>query len=835
MAPTRWTCAPYSFRAAERVAAEVGVSPAVAAMLARRGYATGEEARRFLAADEVHDPFAFAGMEEACALVLAHVARGSPIVVHGDYDVDGVCSTAILIRALRALGAEPAWHMPNRADGYGLSAATIDRLAGRGAGLLVTVDCAITAPDEVATARERGIDVLVTDHHRPGERLPDCPILHPALSGYPFTDLCAAGVAHKLAQALRGRAGVDPEAAAADLDLVALATVADLVPLRGENRRLVREGLRALGRTSKPGLRALMRVASVDPGAVTAHSVGFRLAPRINAAGRLANAEPALELLLTEDPDRAQAVADELDLLNRERQDAETRILFAAESAQSEQAHAAGLVLVGEGWHPGVIGIVASRMVERHHRPCVLIALDGDRGRGSARSVPAYDLHAGLAACAAHLRRFGGHRAAAGLEIDRGRIDDFRRAFAAHAAASLSPHDLVAVERVDAVVPGDALGATLAEELERLAPFGQGNPAPTLLVPAARVSQVREMGEEGQHARFTLSGGGATARAVAFRTAADSLPGSPDERCDAAVRLELNQWNGMVEPRLVLRALCPTERGSCALVEPEEPYLAAFERELGSDAREASVGAAPSAQRRRLHDRRGEGFAGVAGDLVSTGERVLVVCADAARRRPAMEELIAGISAQVGDGERSEPGLVEWDTLVRRPELAAPYEHALALDPPAGAWGQDLLRGLPADAGPAYAHLAWGTSEVDFAVAVARARLDLRDEIADLYRLLRAAGPLTGDALERALRGDGSHSRPAHVAARLVRVLLELDLAELDSGTLRLAEPRRTVLERSETFRVYGDRLAEALGWLESERNRLTTRRAPAARAAVPA
>ncbi|TMK60761.1 MAG: hypothetical protein E6G53_17245 [Actinobacteria bacterium] len=379
----RWTCTPYSVADAERLAQDLGVSLPLATVLVRRGLDSAEAARRYVAADERHDPFEFTGMAVACETILAHVQASSPIVVHGDYDVDGVCSTAILVRALRALGADPSWHIPARDDGYGVSTATVERLAAAGTRLILTADCAITSVEEVARAHELGIDVVVTDHHRPGERLPDCPIVHPGVCGYPFADLCAAGVAQKLSEALLRAAGADPAIGAEEADLVALATVADVVPLRGENRRLVRQGLRAIARTSRPGLRALMAVAQVDPGAVDERSLAFRLAPRINAAGRLARADLALELLLTEDPARAERIADELDRINRERQDVETRTLFAAEAARAEHAEAPAYVLAGEGWHPGVIGIVASRMVERHHRPCVLIALDGDRGRGS--------------------------------------------------------------------------------------------------------------------------------------------------------------------------------------------------------------------------------------------------------------------------------------------------------------------------------------------------------------------------------------------------------------------------------------------------------------------
>ena len=357
LAAARWSATPYSVSAADRIARELGLSPTTATILVRRGYDTPGAARRFLAADERHDPLALGHMAEACEVILRHIAAGSPIVVHGDYDVDGVSSTAILVRALRRLGAPVSWHLPSRLDdGYGLSLGTVERLAADGAGLLVTVDCAVTALEEVERALSLGLDVVVTDHHRPRDELPSCPVVHPAIGGYPFADLCAAGVAHKLAEALYAAAGLDPLLAEEDLDLVALATVADVVALRGENRRLVRAGLEAMRRTSKPGLRALMRVSALDPGDLDARALGFRLAPRLNAAGRLQRADAALELLLTENEERAAQVADELDLLNRERQDTETRILFAAEAARAEQEGALAYVLAGEGWHPGVIG-----------------------------------------------------------------------------------------------------------------------------------------------------------------------------------------------------------------------------------------------------------------------------------------------------------------------------------------------------------------------------------------------------------------------------------------------------------------------------------------------
>src|SRR3954471_22184045 len=499
---------------------ELGVSSALAQVLVRRGLGEPAAAQAFLVAEDVHDPSQFAGIDQAVELIMRHVRDGTRITVHGDYDVDGVSSTSILIRTLRSLGADCDWFLPSRTeDGYGLAMPTVERLAERGTKLLLTADCAITAVDEVAAARAAGRDVVLTDHHqaRADGVLPAAPIVHPSICGYPCRDLCATAVVYKLARALLSAAGRDPAEAEIDLDLVALATVADCVPLLGENRRLVRDGLAALAVTRRPGLRALMRVAECDPSRVDARMVGFRLAPRINAAGRLHRADARVELMLTQDAERAEAIAKELDAANAERRFTEQRILFEAEAQVAELGSRVAYVLAGEGWHPGVIGIVASRIAERHHRPAVVIALDGAEGTGSGRSIAAFDLLGGLNACAQHLQRHGGHRAAAGCSIAAADVESFRAAFEAHAASVLAPEDLVPVSRIDAVVAGGELGTELAEDLERLAPFGQANPEPVLLVPAARLLDPRPMGE-GKHVRFTVESGGVRARAVAFGT-----------------------------------------------------------------------------------------------------------------------------------------------------------------------------------------------------------------------------------------------------------------------------------------------------------------------------
>jgi single-stranded-DNA-specific exonuclease len=589
----------------ELLRSALGVSGPLAQVLVRRGFGEPAAARAFLRAEERHRPAAFAGIDEAVHRIMFRVRGGDRITVHGDYDVDGVCSTAVLVRTLRALGASVDSYLPDRAtDGYGLNAETVRRLAARGTRLMITVDCAITAVEEVELACGLGLEVVVTDHHAPrGDgALPPGPIVHPALCGYPCPELCATAVAHKLAEALwdaaadgaldapgalgsaaevreRGRRLLE-----ADLDLVALATIADVVALVGENRSLVRRGLRALAGTTKPGLRALMAVAGVDPAKVNERAVGFALAPRLNAAGRLYRADAGLELILTEDRGRAIEIARELDGANRERRELEQRIRWEAEAQIAEQGPRPAYVLAGEGWHPGVIGIVASRLAERERAPVVMVALSGESAKGSGRSIEAFHLLAGLAACSRHLHRFGGHRAAAGLELDAARVEEFAAAFTEHAAAVLAPEDAAPVERVDAVVAGGELGMELAEELQALAPFGRGNPTVSLMLADATFDDARPMGE-GKHVRFTVRSRGARARAVAFGTGG-RLPVADGEPADATFTLEVNEWNGVSEPRLVLRRAqaaapaAPSDQPAASGPEAADPAEVGVEEEL---------------------------------------------------------------------------------------------------------------------------------------------------------------------------------------------------------------------------------------------------------------
>jgi single-stranded-DNA-specific exonuclease len=552
-----WTLRPCPHGVQAELARSLGIGELTAGILVRRGYTDPAEARAFLDGElPPHDPFLLGDMRVAVERIRAAAADGRRICVHGDYDVDGISATALAVLLLRELGADVDWHLPSRfEEGYGVSATTLERLADEGCGLVLTVDCGITAVQEVADAKARGLEVIVTDHHRPGDTLPDCPIVATRPSDYPFPELCGTGVVYKLGQALFG---VDSEIPKRHLDLVALATIADVVPLLDENRSLAIAGLRALARTQKPGLQALMRSAGVDPATVDAGACGFRLGPRINAAGRLGHPRAALELLLTDDRDEARRLADRLEDLNRERQAVEGRIFREAvaqvESWPQERRERRAYVVAGEDWHEGVIGIVASRLVERYNRPVVLIAGAEGHWKGSGRSIGAFDLHGGLAACAHLLERWGGHRAAAGLSIQADNVEEFAAAFAAHAAGLLVEEDLRPVTAVDGVVSrGTKLTLDLCAELARLAPFGLGNPEILLLAPGCELGDLGTVGE-GKHLRFRVRRDGTDAGAAIQFGAGGWLDSyRTGGRVDVAFRLAENRWNGTVSPQLVVR------------------------------------------------------------------------------------------------------------------------------------------------------------------------------------------------------------------------------------------------------------------------------------------
>ncbi|HWO48710.1 MAG TPA: single-stranded-DNA-specific exonuclease RecJ [Solirubrobacterales bacterium] len=842
--PTRFSARPYDYAEARLIADELGLADPVAIALVRRGHRTVAGAREFLAAAESHEPELFDGIDAAVRRILAAIEAGQRITVHGDYDVDGICSTAIMVAALRRAGAECDWLIPDRlADGYGLGPASMEALEERRSGLLVTVDCGIASPAEVAAIEAAGIAVVVTDHHQPGEALPDCPIVHPQVSGYPFEMLCGAGVAAKLAQALERSAG-EPEAPIRDLDLVALATVADLVPLVGENRSLVRRGLEQIRRSPRPGIAALMEAARVEAELIDEGDIAFRLGPRLNAAGRLYRADAGVELMLTDDAARAGAIASELDAANHERRETERQVAAAAEAALRELSEelrdGAAIVVAGEGWHPGVVGIVASRLVERHGKPAIVLAVEpGGRAKGSGRSIEGFDLLAALDACAAHLDRYGGHRAAAGVELQASGIDAFRDAFVAHAGSVEPSTEPREAELVDAFVGAESLDLDIAEQLATLAPFGQGNPGIKLLVPGARVGDVRPMGEEGKHARFNLRTGTLSARGVAFN-ANGKLAAAEREPHDIAVRLEVNHWNGAVEPRAVLAdafAREPSPDGGeshghrCAAA-PDELWWGRFAAELEREPAAAAANGSREGEERRVLDARGASAVARIAELVSSGERVVVVTADGGRRSALAEPgAVAGAAGpactclRCPEGELTRLAAVEdcnlivtdWQSLAAAPFAAAGFQHLVLVDPPSGAeWERAALR----SSGAGFAHRCWGSS-TELAEMCWDAEWDLRGPLADVYRSLLAA-ELSDEPLRKALVGTARYGRSAEAAARSVRVLRELGIVsgcdDGDARSLRVVSSEKTKLELSAAFRAYSEIHQEGLRYLQSRR-----------------
>ncbi|HEX6938006.1 MAG TPA: single-stranded-DNA-specific exonuclease RecJ [Longimicrobiales bacterium] len=530
-------------------------------LLASRGYGDEAAAKRFLRPrlEHLHDPFRLAGVEAAVARLDAALRRGETILVHGDYDVDGICGAAIYTRALRALGGRVEPFVPNRfRDGYDLGPAGVRRAREVGATLILTGDCGILAHRAVADAAAAGIDVIVTDHHTPGPTLPPAAaVVNPNRPDcdYPDKGMAGAGVAFKVCQALYAARGADPDALLYDLDLVALATVADLAPLVGENRALVRYGVRVLSRTRNFGLRALIRRAGLadrDGAELTAGQVGHILAPRINAAGRMGDASLGLELLLTESEAEAERIARTLEEENRRRQAVDRQTLAEAlelleRDYDPERDH--GVVLAATGWHPGVIGIVASRVVERIHRPTVLIALDpaGGPSRGSARSIRGFHLYEALDACGEHLERYGGHRTAAGLDILPERVDAFREAFAARARAVLAPEDLIPEVAIDLEIPLRAADQELYHLLRHFGPFGVGNPTPVFMARGVGVGAPARVVGDG-HLKLELVQDGTRLAAIGFRMA-DRLAELDAGRrpLDVAFQLQENRWNGRTE------------------------------------------------------------------------------------------------------------------------------------------------------------------------------------------------------------------------------------------------------------------------------------------------
>ncbi len=574
MAAPVWTLHPR--RHPERAAAlalALGAPLPAAHALVNRGVENLEQARAFLdpSAEDLHEPVHLRDADVAVDRLRRAIAAGEGILVHGDYDVDGITSTFIMVSVLRELGGRVAWRIPHRTrDGYGLSLDAMEEAKRRGCSVVVTVDCGITAHAAVTRGRELGIDTLITDHHEPPAELPDAlAVVNPLRPGcaYPFKSLAGVGVTFKVVESLlRGRGGLDR--ASEYLDAVALGTIADVVPLKGENRILARLGLERLNRQPRVGLRALIEVAGLSGRPITSGQVAFVLAPRINAAGRMGNAEQGLRLLLAREVSEARDLAASLedDNLRRRRFDEEA-LNEAAERVEHELGWpgCSSIVLWSEHWHAGVIGIVASRLVERFQRPTVLVALDGDRGRGSGRSVPGLDLNALLGRCGDLLEAWGGHAFAAGLTIRRDRLPALRERLEGLIREKLAPEDCVPRLEIDTDTRLAECDVTLVEWLERLSPHGLDNPEPLFRAESVMVDQVTTVGQ-GKHLRLQLRDATGAAEAIGFGLGDLARDVAQARRCDVAFVPTRNTWMGETRVQLKLRGVRPAATPAPAAV-----------------------------------------------------------------------------------------------------------------------------------------------------------------------------------------------------------------------------------------------------------------------------
>ncbi len=547
----------------ERMRRELSVPAAVARILINRGLSDSASARRFLkpSLDQLLDPFLLTDMEIAVDRIRRALRAGERLMVYGDYDVDGVTGTSVLLRALRRLGGDASFYIPHRIkEGYGISEGGIDEALRRQVGLLISVDCGITAHREVEYARDRGIDVIVTDHHQPGALPRAVAVVNPKREDcpYPFKELPGVALAFKVADALFRGEGRDPQALHEDLDLVALGCAADIVPLVDENRVLVKHGLKRMLNTQNVGLRALIESVGLGGKPIGTGQVVFMLAPRINAIGRMGSATEAVVLLTDDDPEVARQIAGRLEVQNQIRREADDRTLSEALDMIEREVdleHDRAVVLASERWHPGVIGIVASRIAEKVYLPTVLIALDGPRGKGSARSIPGFDLYRALFACQDHLSAFGGHKYAAGLTIERDRIEGFKCAFQQAVKATLAPEALTPQIVIDDEVSLGQIDDRLVQILKDFAPFGPQNLRPTL---ASRgVEVVGAPSTVGRnHIRFKARQDGRILDCIGFdigHLLYRLTPGEPN--LDIAYVIEENEWRGKKTIQLRIKDL----------------------------------------------------------------------------------------------------------------------------------------------------------------------------------------------------------------------------------------------------------------------------------------
>jgi len=546
-----WRVRPADEESARGLAASLGMRRLTARILTARGFSTKEGAERFLAPrlSDLRPPIGMADLDLALERITRALGGNEKIAVFGDYDVDGVTSAAILVQMLRSLGLPVVSRMARRGSGYGFSLGDAEYFVGQGCTLILTADCGTSDHESLVYCRDRGVNVIVIDHHHiPSGESAAFALLnsHRQDDAFAFKGLASCGVAFYLAAAVRSRLRVEgnTKADALDprtwLDLVALGTIADLVPLTEENRILVAAGLRELSSMRRPGIAALAAVAGIAPGAIGTTDVGFRLAPRLNAAGRLGDSQLALDLLLATDKSEANRLAAELDDLNRERQRIQERIWSEAVASADQHSDDAALVLGAEGWHQGVVGVVAARLVEKYRKPVVIIGFKEGQGRGSARTLGGFDLYQALSECQEHLSVFGGHSKAAGVALQQEKLADFRGAFVATARAHFANQPAAQTVEVDAVASLSDLDMGQVEELERLGPFGNANSEPLIAVPGVVARSTRVVGTS--HLQLTLTHGAAVSEAIAFGMA-DKDPGR-GARLDVIGVAEVDEFRG---------------------------------------------------------------------------------------------------------------------------------------------------------------------------------------------------------------------------------------------------------------------------------------------------
>jgi len=555
---SRWIVKKSDQTVIDSLAKELNINHLTASLLVNRGLDTVEDARYFLFGQksEFHDPYLLKDMDKAIERINKAIETQEPILVFGDYDADGVSSTTVMMKALAELGANADYYIPNRfTEGYGPNEKAFRSAADSGMGLIITVDTGISALHEAAVAKEVGIDLIITDHHEPGPVLPDAfAIIHPKLddSVYPFKDLAGVGVAFKVAHALLGRV---PEHL---LEFAAIGTIADLVPLMGENRLIALRGIEKLKSSQTPGLNALLKLAKTDRSSIDEETIGFMIGPRVNAAGRLGSADPAVQLMMTADPEEAMMLAEEIDSINKERQNIVSQI---AEEAVSEvemnypiNDHSV-LVVGKEGWNAGVIGIVASKLVEKYYRPTIVLSFDKEKGhaKGSARSIAGFDLFKNLSTCREILPHFGGHPMAAGMTLNLNDVDELRSRLNSLAKQQLKDEDLIPVSHIDARIDVKEITIETINELGLLSPYGVSNPKPKVLIDGANISTLRKIGADQSHLKLALEEEGTVIDGIGFGFGHLHDHISPSSKLSVIGELSINEWNNIRKPQIFLR------------------------------------------------------------------------------------------------------------------------------------------------------------------------------------------------------------------------------------------------------------------------------------------